>query len=507
MTRTVIGANLAGALVVYLYLQFLSQGIIDPHIPHSAFAVSMGVFSAYFVLAAAVVTLRMRAASRAGRSLDEDHPPTAEAIGILLGVPRRITAFTTGCWVGAAGLYAALDSAYGEPGAQVVHVVVGILLGGVVTTAVTHLLAERLHRPVVVRVLAGHPPAGRRAAIRGRLLVAWLVGSAAPLVALGLTPFVHASRAYVSLQVSIASLAALGLVAGYLVTSATAAAVSEPLDSVRRALSAVRGGDLSVHIEVDDPGEIGRLEADVNSMVAGLRERRRLEELFGRHVGREVASQALTEEAVLGGRQLPASVLFVDLIGSTALAASRPPDQLVTLLNRLFSRVVQAVTEEGGWVNKFEGDGALCVFGAPVARPDHAAAALRAARRLRQMLADAARSDPALEAGIGVAGGTVVAGNLGAVDRYEYTVIGDPVNEAARLSELAKSSPLRLLASGEVVAAAGDEAAWWQRRGEEHLRGRDRPTTVMAPTDTPAVARTPGRVLQPPATAGTIETV
>lgn len=516
LARTSMAANLSGALVVFLYLQFLSQGVVDPHLPHGSFAATVAVFAVYLALAMPAGLLCMRPAFRASRWIAERRPPTADERRVILQVPWRLTMVTSAGWAGAAVLFGVLDAAYGEPAGALTHVVVGILLGGLVTAVITYLLAERHHRPAVRLVLEGRPPEGRRAAIRRKLLVAWAAGSAVPLVALGLTPFVHAGRALVSLEVSEASLAAIGLVAGFLITSATAASVSEPLGGVRRVLEAVRQGDLSVEVAVDDPGEIGQLQADVNRMVAGLRERRRLVELFGRHVGRDVANQALTEEAVLGGRQLQASFLFVDLIGSTALAASRPADEIVTMLNGFFGCVVRAVTEEGGWVNKFEGDGALCVFGAPVARADHAGAALRAARRLREMLGSRDEVDAGLDAGIGVAGGRVVAGNVGALDRYEYTVIGDPVNEAARLSELAKSAPQRLLASGEVVAAAGEEAAWWQPRGAELLRGRGRPTTVMVPLGErleharPACPAQPGGsapLSQPPATAGTIETV
>src|SRR5207237_6672377 len=122
------------------------------------------------------------------------------------------------------------------------------------------------------------------------------------------------------------------------------------------------------------------------------------------------------------------------------------------LLNRFFTGVVRVVADEGGWVNKFEGDAALCVFGAPADQPDHAARALRAARRLAAEL-----ERLGVDAGIGVSSGRVVAGNIGAEDRYEYTVIGDPVNEAARLSEAAKTRPSRLAASEESVSRAGAE--------------------------------------------------
>ena len=259
---------------------------------------------------------------------------------------------------------------------------------------------------------------------------------------------------------------------------AAARSVADPIESVRAAVGRVGHGRLDTEVPVDDGGEVGLLQAGFNEMVAGLRERQRLQDLFGRHVGDEVARQALERGVGLGGEQREASALFVDVIGSTGLAATRPASEVVAALNAFFDAVVQAVGAEGGWVNKFEGDGALCVFGAPADQPDHAARALRAAVRLRDELVRRG----GLEAGIGVSSGVVVAGNVGAEERYEYTVIGDPVNEAARLTELAKDQPGRVLASEQSVQAAGAEAAGaWTAAGEFELRGRGRATCAYAP--------------------------
>jgi adenylate cyclase len=170
-------------------------------------------------------------------------------------------------------------------------------------------------------------------------------------------------------------------------------------------------------------------------------------------------------------------VLFVDVVGSTALAERRPAVEVVALLNRFFDVVIRAVDGEDGWVNKFEGDAALCVFGAPMEQPDHAARALRAATRLRNEL----RGVPGLDAGIGVSSGVVVAGNVGTKQRYEYTVIGDPVNEAARLTELAKAHAGRIVVSEHTVAAAGSSAAGWCRGESVMLRGRSQPTQTFVP--------------------------
>ena len=155
--------------------------------------------------------------------------------------------------------------------------------------------------------------------------------------------------------------------------------------------------------------------------------------------------------------------MFVDVIGSTTLAATRPPTEVVEVLNRFFAVVVDVVHRHGGFVNKFEGDAALAVFGAPVPLDDPAGAALAAAREL------AVRLDAEVEeiaAGIGASFGAAVAGNIGAEQRYEYTVIGDPVNEAARLTELAKDVPGRVVASETALGRRG------ARRGGPVDRGR-----------------------------------
>ena len=134
------------------------------------------------------------------------------------------------------------------------------------------------------------------------------------------------------------------------------------------------------------------------------------------------------------------------------------------------------MTLHGGWINKFEGDAALCVFGAPAEHPDAAGAALLAARELGRRLSTELDG---LEAAIGLSAGEVVAGNIGAAQRYEYTVIGDPVNEAARLTELAKDRPDRLLVSALLLDSVPDEErAHWRRDGSALLRGRTQPTLL-----------------------------
>ena len=123
----------------------------------------------------------------------------------------------------------------------------------------------------------------------------------------------------------------------------------------------------------------------------------------------------------------------------------------------------------------------LAIFGAPVELDDHAGNALSAARAMAKRLAEEV---PDLDAGLGVATGEAVAGNVGDESRFEYTVIGDAVNAAARISDLAKKVDARLVASWESVEAADDdEAARWKRHDSVTLRGRSTETVLAVPAE------------------------
>ena len=286
---------------------------------------------------------------------------------------------------------------------------VGITLGGILTCTLCYVLVDRASAELRARALAGALPEVHRAfGLRRRLLVVWALASGIPFAGIVLTPLVRSRVSTVPLGWPVALLAIAGLGAGLFTTVGVATSIAAPLDRVRRSLADVRGGDLDAELTVDAAGELGLVQAGFNEMVAGLREREELRDLFGRHVGEEVAKAALEQGVSLGGEFRDVSVFFVDLVGSSALARETSADRVVALLNRFFAAVVQAAAAEGGWVNKFEGDAALCVFGAPNAEPDHAAAA-RCAPPDRAGQSHLER----FEAGIGVSSGTVVAGNVG----------------------------------------------------------------------------------------------
>ncbi len=357
-----------------------------------------------------------------------------------------------------------------------------VIISGLATAATTYLLCMRLFRPATARVLEIAPPErGWAAGVGEKAVFIWALTTGVPMLGLILM-IAFAGESGVSLdQLAVSGLVVgLGaLVTGLFATVLFAKSVGEPLRTLTNALAEVTDGDLSVSVRVDDAGEIGQLQVGVNQMVTALQEREQLRDLFGRHVGEDVARLALQQGVALGGEEREVAALFVDIIGSTTYAAQRPPGEVVAALNRFFEVVVSVVSEHGGLVNKFEGDAALCIFGAPLELSDPAASALGAARTMAARL----RAEvPDLDAGIGVSHGLVIAGNIGSAERLEYTVIGDPVNEAARLTEQAKDRPERVVASERIVGRAeAGERSRWRLLEPILLRGRLDPTTLAVP--------------------------
>ncbi|MGV9677870.1 adenylate/guanylate cyclase domain-containing protein [Nocardia sp. NPDC003482] len=413
-------------------------------------------------------------------AIDPDHVPTEREQIAATAVPRRLVVQQAVLWLGGMALltplYASVDPAF------VPKFVLGGAFSAIVVCANSYLIAEFALRVVTARVLDAAPSRRRRGiGVFGRSALMWVVGSATPIALLMVVAVLALSGMDVStarLAVCVLSLGGATLVFGSLLMAQALSATVAPIRGVRGALRRVEDGALDVAVPVYDGTELGELQSGFNRMVAGLREREQLRDLFGRHVGRDVAAAALARNPGLGGEELEAAALFIDIIGSTTMAATRPAPEIVAILNRFFAIVVDEVERHGGLVNKFEGDAALAVFGAPAPIADPAAAALAAARAIRERV----RATTEFDAGIGVAAGRVVAGNVGAHRRYEFTVIGDAVNEAARLCELAKQDSARLLASAGTVAAANpEEGELWTVGEAVTLRGRVEPTRLARP--------------------------
>jgi adenylate cyclase len=354
---------------------------------------------------------------------------------------------------------------------------------GIVVATACYMITEFALRPVAAQALeAGRPPRRLAHGVMGRTMTVWLLSSGVPVLGiLLLAVFALSLQNLTATQFAVAVMiiAVVALAFGLILMWLLSWLIATPVRVVRSALKHVEDGDLDCNVVVFDGTELGELQRGFNSMVEGLKDRERVRDLFGRHVGREVAAAAERDRPQLGGEERHVAVIFVDIIGSTQLVTGRPATEVVDLLNRFFAVIVEEVDRHHGFVNKFEGDAALAVFGAPNHLDNPEAEALAAgreiARRIRQEV-------PECEAGIGVAAGTAVAGNVGAKERFEYTVIGEPVNEAARLCELAKDAPHHLLASSDAVRNSTEsERAHWELGDTVTLRGHDESTRLAHP--------------------------
>jgi adenylate cyclase len=403
-------------------------------------------------------------------------PPTAQEARATLQLPNRLVRFQFSYWATAAVLFGILYGLY-DP-RLVVKVSLVILAGGFVVAGVVRLLVEFGLRPVAAEALAVYQPDIRRGTLLRRGLDTWARGSGVPLLGIaivGLMAAVEGGVTTTQLGISVAALAGIGMLCGLLLNLLSTARVAAPVRSVTGAMRRVQGGQLDTEVVVYDGTELGELQSGFNSMAVGLRERERVRALYARQVGEQVAQATIDSEPRLGGAEADVAVIFIDLVASTALAAHRPAREVVAILNRFCAVVVGEVNSRGGLVNKFEGDAVLAIFGAPAAHADPAGAALAAARAMVSRLA---REVPEVAAGCGVTFGTVVAGYVGAADRFEYTVIGDPVNEAARLANAAKEDPTVPWASEPAVLGSGAESRYWRPGPVEVLRGRAEPTRM-----------------------------
>jgi len=218
----------------------------------------------------------------------------------------------------------------------------------------------------------------------------------------------------------------------------------------RAKISAFSESDLSLFTAIGHGGGIALHQTLLTQKWA---QENQLRQSLGRFLSPVLVDQVLAQRVDLdrGGDELRASILFADIRDFTALTETTEAKEVVKLLNEYFGRMVEIVFELDGILDKFIGDAFMAVWGPPKSQAHDATRALMAAKAVFQELEilnqeRLARGEHAIEVGIGIATGNCVAGAIGAMRRMEYTVIGDAVNLASRLSGVAKA--------GEIVCNA-----------------------------------------------------
>jgi class 3 adenylate cyclase len=245
----------------------------------------------------------------------------------------------------------------------------------------------------------------------------------------------------------------------------------QPIRDLAEGTKRVSAGDYSRRLPVVQDDDLGALAASFNRMQSGLAERQRLQAAFGTYVDPALAARLLEQgDDVFSGERREVTVMFVDIRDFTPFAEANTAEDTVARLNALFEIVVPAVVDAGGHVNKFLGDGALAVFGAPNDLTDHADAAVSAAVLIQRLVAE--RFDGVLRIGIGINTGVVIAGTIGGGGKLEFTLIGDTVNVAARVEQLTKITGDTILLTHQCVGALVVRPSGLIDRGAHALKGK-----------------------------------
>jgi adenylate cyclase len=264
--------------------------------------------------------------------------------------------------------------------------------------------------------------------------------------------------------------------------------VAKPIDQLRMAADAVSHGNLAVDLSragAQRADEFGRLLSEFDQMVRELRDKEKLRQTFGLHVGRRAAERILARDPGLSGVEEEITVMFADMRSWTARASVSPPAEIVEIMNDFFRVSVRAV-EEGhrGMVNKYLGDGFMAIFGAGDPGLNHACDAVSAGREILRAVKDlndelAAKDRAPIQIGIGIHSGPAIVGSVGSPQRLEFTAMGNTVNVASRIQGLTKTVGRSLLVTAAVRDRAGDSFAFEELPPQE-VRGIEGRVMIFA---------------------------
>lgn len=468
-----IPGNLLGATLTFFYFRFIHQGVRSAATPVGPWEIAYSVV-AFAALATLGYAIARRWAAplsahlaRAGE-LPELEAPRLRRRALLL--PYVVAGVIAIGWILAGVLWGVIWPwlAGTFELERALRTIFGItLVAGSVATAFTFLAVEhRWRRALPVFFPLGNlseVPGAPRLPVRARLLGIFLLISVIPLAILGVLAYTRAlalvgadpatATALVeSLRVLIGFVLAVGILSAVGLAIFAAHSVADPLRRVEEAMAAVGRGELDSRCPVVANDEIGAVAEGFNRMLEGLREREVIRDMFGKYVTQEVRDEILAGRASFDGRLEEVTILFADLRDFTPWVERTEPREVVRDLNGYFTEMEAAVRGHRGLVLQFIGDEIEAVFGAPLRAPDHADRALAAALEMRTRLADlnarrAEAGKPPLQNGIGIHSGTVLAGNIGSVERLTYALVGDAVNLASRIQGLNKELGTDILLS------------------------------------------------------------
>jgi adenylate cyclase len=355
------------------------------------------------------------------------------------------------------------------------HLAVAVFIAAMITITIAFFLVELLVQALLLpqlfpRGAAATAPGAISLPLGLRGLLLSLAAGVGPIAMLLLLGWVEDDQRG-SINHFRLAVGALGVLFGLVSAWLLGRVVLPPVRALQAAARAVSRGHLDAEIGLVRADEFGTLIEEFNRMLRELRDKQRLRETFGLHVGEQAAQQILAHDPGLGGQLREVTVLFCDIRGFTALSAGRAPADVVAQLNAFLGVVVEIIEQRhGGMINKYLGDGFMALFGATDGQTGHAAAAVAAARELLA-------APLAFRVGIGIHSGPAIVGNIGSPRRLEYTAIGETVNLAARLEALTKVLDCPLLFSRATRERLPAELPV-RALGRHELRGQPAPVEV-----------------------------
>ena len=202
------------------------------------------------------------------------------------------------------------------------------------------------------------------------------------------------------------------------------------------------------------------LIAYTHKFVLENRSKEKVKSAMGKYMSEDVMKRVIMniDNLGLGGKKATVTVLFADIRGFTSMSETMSAQQVSEILNEYFTEMEPIITKYNGIINKFIGDAVMAIFGEPIQDKNHASNAVRCGYEMLQKVKElqkkwAAEGKPKIEIGIGINTGEVFVGNIGSVNRMEYTVIGDTVNLASRLESYNKVYKTKMLISSSTYAA------------------------------------------------------
>ncbi len=277
--------------------------------------------------------------------------------------------------------------------------------------------------------------------------------------------------------------------------------VSRPINQILEAIANIGSGDIQPNTLERRGDELGQLMSAINQMGQGLLQKNQVESLLSKFLAKDVADEMLSQldTVNIGGARVDATVLFADIVGFTSMSEQISPEEVAEFLNEYYGYFTLCSRFFFGTVDKFIGDCAMVVFGAPKTDPEHSFHAVCCAVLIQKLMdrlnqAREAEGKPAVLVRIGVNSGEMLAGIMGDSERMEYTVVGDSVNLASRLCNessggqvIIEESLFQKLSPGERILASSYKSI--------RLRGKALPSTIYTVEDVAAEFRMPMQAL------------